>query len=130
MPGEKVINYDLKHISARDPLPTSQGISEYLRDSRPVSEPNLSQHPFRVFDIVTTQPCFFDGTTLREVLDVLYRTGHLYPRIHCPFCRHERGTKRHLYLPGYHNPVESWEMVDREGLSESWVMVNREDGCP
>ena len=113
LPGEKVFNYDLHYDSEY----TNPGlIRTYLKKSRPLDDPDLSHHPFRVFDILTTPTWLFRSVTLETVLELLYQTGHTYPRIHCSFCRYEKGTAEREYRPGYHNISDSWVMVDREDL--------------
>ncbi|MET4693961.1 putative adhesin [Endozoicomonas lisbonensis] len=55
----------------------------------------------------TTGPCAPAETSLKEVLDVLARTGRIYPMVHCIFCRHEYGTPVEEYTPGYQNTAPS-----------------------
>ena len=112
LPGEKVYNYGLGY----DLEYTNSGLIDYyLHESRPVTDPNLSLHPFRVFDILTPTRVF-PPVSLNTVLKALYQTGHIYPRIHCSFCRYEKGTVKREYRPGYHNSSEPWVMVNRENL--------------
>ncbi|UYM16515.1 putative adhesin [Endozoicomonas euniceicola] len=113
LPGEKVYNYDLSYDSQY----TSPGlISTYLRNSRPLDDPDLSHHPFRVFDVLTTPTRILCSISLETILKLLYQTGHVYPRIHCSFCRYEKGTPERDYRPGYRDPSDSWIMVNREDL--------------
>ena len=117
LPGEKVYNYDLWYDSD---FTTPELVSFYLCKSRPPTDPNLSHHPFRVFDILTTPTRLSHSVSLEAVLKLLYQTGRIYPRIHCSFFyRYEEGAAVRHYTPGYHNAI-----------SESWVMVNREDFPP
>ena len=104
LPGEMVINYDLGFEDEQYPLGTDQDIEIFLFNSRcNFSCSYFSQHPFRVYDIITTEPSDLSGTSLKKLLDTLYRTGHIYPRIHCTFCRWEYQTAMRFYRPGYHN---------------------------
>ncbi|MCW7553424.1 hypothetical protein NX722_12420 [Endozoicomonas gorgoniicola] len=105
MPGETVINYGLRYKNTQYPLANDAMMQIYFETSRfsPFC-PYFSQHPFRIFDVITTQPSDPEGSCLSELIETLYRTNHTYPRIHCIFCRNEYGGKKRIYEPGYHNP--------------------------
>ncbi|MCW7551980.1 hypothetical protein NX722_04855 [Endozoicomonas gorgoniicola] len=107
MPGESVINYDLGHVVDGMPYTTDQQVKNHLTANRCHSAGLSIHHPFRFLDIVTTEPSGPADTTLKEVLAILSRTGRIYPRIHCTFCRHEYGTPEIEYTPGYHNITPS-----------------------
>ena len=101
LPGETVINYDLCHWSDNK----SAGSDEYIRfclyQSRCGTGSSFTQHPFRIFDIVTTEPSEPWGVSLKEVLDILLLTGQVYPRVHCTFCRYEYRSKKRFFEPTY-----------------------------
>ena len=114
LPGETVTNYELYFKNTQYPLATDMVIEMYLAISRSSPFcPYFSQHPFRVYDIITTEPSDPKGSCLRELLDTLYRTGHIYPRVHCAFCRSEYFTADRIYKPGYHNPPFSQSQVNK-----------------
>ena len=63
LPGEMVINYDLGFEDEQYPLGTDQDIEIFLFNSRcNFSCSYFSQHPFRVYDIITTEPSDLSGT--------------------------------------------------------------------
>ncbi|UYM16662.1 putative adhesin [Endozoicomonas euniceicola] len=102
LPGETVLDYILGY---QFPFPSDEHMHRYLNTSR--FNPNcsyLDQHPFRIYDIITPAPNAPVYSCLKELLDTLYVMGHVYPRIHCIFCRYESGSELRNYLPGYHNP--------------------------
>ena len=107
MPGETVINYDLGHVESGLPFTTDQRVNNHLITNRCHSAGRSIDHPFRFLDIATTEPSGPANTTLKEVLTVLFRTGRIYPRIHCTFCRQEYGRPKNEYTPGYDNIIPS-----------------------
>lgn len=113
LPGEKVVNYFLKYGSVRNPLGTDKDMERNLFRARYNEDPSFSEHPFRVFDILTAEPSDPQGIHLKDLLDTLHRAGHVYPRIHCSFCRNELGSPRQrAYRPGYHNQPSWWQRQD------------------
>ena len=105
LPGETVLNYTLVY---QVPFPRDEHMYRYLNTSR--FNPGCSyfdQHPFRIYDIIIPAPNALVCTCLKELLDTLYTTGHVYPRIHCVFCRYVSGTEGKKYVLGYHNPLFS-----------------------
>ena len=108
MPGETVINYDLVHVDDDGFVcTTDKEVRNLLFTNRCHSAHLNTHHPFRFLDIVTTAPSYPAQITLKEVLAVLFRTGRIYPRIHCIFCRYELGRPENDYTPGYHNITPS-----------------------
>lgn len=107
MPGETVVNYDLGHVAGGQAYTADQQVKGLLTVNRCHSAHLSIHHPFRFLDILTTEPCAPAETSLQKMLDVLLRTGHTYPRIHCSFCRHKYGTPEKEYTPGYHNITPS-----------------------
>ena len=103
LPNEKIPNYELFFDSKEDSLKDA-AIYMNLINSRYDFTPSFTRHPFRIYDVVTTEPSGPKGISLKEVLNVLYRTGLTYPQIHCLFCRSIYGAERRDYSPGYHNP--------------------------
>ncbi|UYM14579.1 putative adhesin [Endozoicomonas euniceicola] len=103
LPNEKTPNYELFFDGKEDSL-KEVAIHMNLINSRYDFTPSFARHPFRVYDVVTTEPSGPKGISLKEVLNVLYRTGHPYQKIHCLFCRSIYGAERQDYRPGYHNP--------------------------
>ena len=103
LPNEKTANYEL-FFDSKDFSLKDEAIYIDLIDGRYDFTPSFAQHPFRVYDVVTTEPSGSKGICLKEVLNVLYHTGHPYPQIHCMFCRSIYGAEHQYYRPGYHNP--------------------------
>ena len=101
IPGETVVNYNLVHNKTLSPLGDDQVIESLLFGSRLSYDPNFDQHPFRGYDIVTPEPSGPGGINLKKILDLLHRSGHAYPRIHCGFCRSRIGTRGERYRPYY-----------------------------
>ncbi|MCW7554741.1 hypothetical protein NX722_19390 [Endozoicomonas gorgoniicola] len=99
--GESVVNYTLYHRVNERPSGSDEYIQFCLYQSRRGSGPDFTQHPYRIFDIVTVEPSGSRGISLKGVLDTLYQTGVLYSRIHCAFCRYEYRTERRYYEPTY-----------------------------
>ncbi|MET4692958.1 putative adhesin [Endozoicomonas lisbonensis] len=101
IPGEPVINYALFHSVDQRPSGSDEHIQFCLYQSRCGSGPDFIHHPFRIFDIVTVEPSGSWGISLKDVLDTLFLTGNLYPRVHCTFCRNEYRTEKRYYEPTY-----------------------------
>ncbi|MCW7553425.1 hypothetical protein NX722_12425 [Endozoicomonas gorgoniicola] len=102
LPGETVPDYSLVHEL---PFPSDEHIYQYLNTSR--FNPGCSyfdQHPFRIYDIIIPTSDALVCTCLKELIYTLYVTGHVYPRIHCLFCRYVLGAEIKPYVPGYDNP--------------------------
>ncbi|UYM17731.1 putative adhesin [Endozoicomonas euniceicola] len=100
-PGESVINYSLLHSVDDQPSGSDEYIRFSLYQSRRGSGPDFTQHPFRIFDIVTVEPSGSQGIPLKDVLDTLFLVGKQYPRIHCTFCRSEYRSEKRYYEPTY-----------------------------
>ena len=107
MPGETVINYDLRHVEGGQAFTTDQQVKTLITLNRCYAAHLDIHHPFRFLDILTAEPCAPAEISLKEVLNVLLRAGCIYPRIHCTFCRHEYGTPEEEYTPGYQNITPS-----------------------
>ena len=104
MPGDEVIDYKLTcdEPGRLKPLRgTEDVIKSILVDTRLREASYFVKDPLRGFDIVTLEPAGLTGTNLKNVLDILYRSGHVYIRIHCNFCRNKSGTIGKLHRPDH-----------------------------
>ncbi|MET4695956.1 putative adhesin [Endozoicomonas lisbonensis] len=130
LPQEKVVNYLLLHKSGSSwgDIPD---LKEVMVKYRTGEYRTLSQHPFRFYDVVTLEPCEGYYLRLKTVLNILFKTGHCYPRIHCDFCRSRYGdtSLEHLTWPSYRNrpgpgPEDQYTPARQTpGLLDDWVIL-------
>lgn len=78
---------------------------QQIRDALSLARLSVTEGtPAVFFDIITLDSWSFKKTvTLQEALNILARTGHLYNKIHCLFCRYVFG--RHMADCQRYSPI-------------------------
>ena len=95
--GTQVVNYELfpKYdiYSKTAEKDNDRALKDALLESRRGEYVNLKGEPFAYHDIIGLSPSldYFEPINLSGLLELLFKAGYLYPRIHCHFCREPSG---------------------------------------
>ena len=133
--GTQVVDYELfskteieSHEKSMD-----REIKRDLLESRMGEYANLKREPFMYHDILGLSPCLSDEPIyLSALLELLFKAGYLYPRIHCHFCREPFGvavlsSTTRVHIPTLTDPGHAHQFTyhqpHREPAYEDWEMI-------